>query len=423
MQSANAVDHEQHPLRVHRGPPAAINGPGAPEKRSLFQRPRVIISLAAVVIVGLIFGSFAVLHSFTHETTDDAFVDAHIISMAPKVAGRVAAVRVNDNQFVKAGDVLVEIDPRDLDASLAQKRAARDVAAAKEKSAETTVEQQEAHLKTLQAVADSTAATAESARANAVKLRSDFQHNDQLFNQGVIAKETFQDSEHDADAAEKTFNADQRQNQAANAYRNEAEKQLANDRVQVQQEKADVAQAEADLQAAELQRSYATIRAPEDGRVTNRAVSAGDYVQVGQALMAIVPTHLFVTANFKETQLTNMRPGQPATISVDAYPDTKWHAHVDSIMAGSGARFSLLPPENATGNYVKVVQRVPVKIVFDESPDRQRVLGPGMSVEPDVQVGHGFGTAVKVIVGAALLIAGAIFAAAWWLRRIRHAGA
>src|SRR5689334_16755279 len=134
--------------------------------------------------------------------------------------------------------------------------------------------------------------------------------------------------------------------------------------------------------------------------------------------MAIVPGDVWVTANFKENQIGAMRPGQPVEISVDAYPDKTFKGHVDSIQAGSGARFSLLPPENATGNYVKVVQRVPVKIVLDEQPDVQRVLGPGMSVMPDVKVKSGFGVAIKVVIGAAIAIALVVIGAAVWIGRV-----
>src|SRR5206468_6405313 len=158
--------------------------------------------------------------------------------------------------------------------------------------------------------------------------------------------------------------------------------------------------AEATEKQAELPLSYAKITAPEDGHITSKPVEPGAYLQVGQNLMALVTPQVWVTANFKETQLRDMRPGQPVAISVDAYPDRQLRGHVDSIQAGSGARFSLLPPENATGNYVKVVQRVPVKIALDEQPDVQRVLGPGMSAEPDVKVKPGFGIAITTAVVA-----------------------
>jgi membrane fusion protein, multidrug efflux system len=153
--------------------------------------------------------------------------------------------------------------------------------------------------------------------------------------------------------------------------------------------------------------------------VTNKSIEPGDYVQVGQPLFAIVPPHVWATANFKETQLTNMRPGQPAEVEVDAYPARSLHGHVDSIQAGSGARFSLLPPENATGNFVKVVQRVPVKIALDEQPSVQEVLGPGMSAVPDVKVRGGFGPAVTVIIMAGLAILLVVGATVWWLGKIQ----
>jgi membrane fusion protein (multidrug efflux system) len=162
--------------------------------------------------------------------------------------------------------------------------------------------------------------------------------------------------------------------------------QVAASRSQVDAASAEIQQAQAAIQQAELNLSYTKIYAPESGRVTRRMVEEGAYLQVAQSLFAIVPDDLWVTANFKETQLTYMRPGQPAMISVDAYPGKVFNAHVDSIQRGSGAAFSLLPPENATGNYIKVVQRVPVKIVFDEPPDPSYALGPGMSVNPAVRV-------------------------------------
>ena len=176
---------------------------------------------------------------------------------------------------------------------------------------------------------------------------------------------------------------------------------------------------EAELHQAELQESYTKITAPEAGRVTNKSIEPGDYVQVGQPLFAIVSPKVWVTANFKETQLTDMRPGQPAEIEVDAYPSRSLRGHVDSIQAGSGARFSLLPPENATGNFVKVVQRVPVKIVLDEQPNVQQVLGPGMSAVPDVKVKGAFWPALEVSVVALLAALAVTGATVWWLRKIQ----
>ena len=393
----------------------AASSTGMAPKRPLLRRPAVVIALTGLVVLGILYGASAAFHAFTHESTDDAFIDSHIISIAPRIAGRVGAVHVNDNQLVKKGDPLVDIDPADAEAVVAQKRAARDVAAAKERNAETAAQQADAHLNTVHAGYEAAGASAVAASADANKLRGDLRRNQELISTGAISKQDFEHSSIDTRAAEANLDSKKKQMDAAGAYMGEAEKQAESGHVQIDAAKAEVAEAEAALHQAELQASYARVTAPEDGRVTNKAVEAGDYVQVGQALMAVVSPNVWVTANFKETQLRAMRPGQHVLVAVDAYPGRPLRAHVDSIQAGSGARFSLLPPENATGNYVKVVQRVPVKIVFDEQMDVQRVLGPGMSAIPDVQVGGGFATGIKVAVGAILLIAVAIVGAAVWI--------
>jgi membrane fusion protein (multidrug efflux system) len=319
------------------------------KKRSLFRRPAVIVVAAALAIAGIAYGAFTMFHSFTHESTDDAFIDAHISLTAPKIAGRVAAVHIDDNQDVKKGDLLVEIDPADAEAALAQAKAKL------------------GHDQAAQLKAD-----------------QDLKRQQDLFGKGAISPQ-------DRDTAI--------QNAATT--------------------KADVQTDKAAIQQAELNLTYAKIFAPEDGRVTKKAVEPGDYVQVGQNLFALVMPERWTTANFKETQLRNMRPGQRAEVSVDAYPDYPLRGHVDSIQAGSGAHFSLLPPENATGNYVKVVQRVPVKIVFDEQPDVQRVLGPGMSVVPTVAVSDGAGVLLTVVSIGIVLAIGVIVGAALWIGRVR----
>jgi membrane fusion protein (multidrug efflux system) len=395
--------------------------PELPAKRGLLHRPAIVIAIAAIVIGAIIYGSLGLFHSLTHESTDDAFIDAHVIAIAPKIAGRVTAVHVNDNQPVKKGDPLVDIDPADAEAVLAQKRAALEVARAKERSAETAAEQAVAHLDTLHAGYEAAAASATAAAADANKQRGDLQRNAQLINTGAISKQDFEHSSIDTAAAQATLDSKKKQMDAAGAYLKEAEKQAEAARVQVDAGKAEVGEAEASARQAELQQSYAKITAPEDGRVTTKAIEPGAYVQVGQNLLALVTPRVWLTANFKETQLTDMRPGQPVEISVDAYPDRKLRGHVDSIQAGSGARFSLLPPENATGNYVKVVQRVPVKIVFDEQPDVQRVLGPGMSAVPDVKVKAGFGIAMTTAVVTIIAVLLVIIGTALWLGRIRLA--
>jgi membrane fusion protein (multidrug efflux system) len=272
----------------------------------------VLAAALALVLGGIYYYVFA----GGTESTDDAFIEGRIIQISPKVASYVARVYVDDNQSAGRGAPLVDLDPRDFEAKLAQAQA--NLAACE---------------------------------AQASQLQVDAQRAERLARERALSRQ-----ERDAAVAK-------------------AKTAVA----QLDQLRAAVRQAELDL-------SYTKIRAPEAGRVTRKSVEVGSYVQVGQALMAIVPQDYWVVANFKETQLTDIRPGQPVTVTVDAYPGHTFKGHVDSIQAGAGSAFSLLPPENATGNFVKVVQRVPVKIVFDEAPDPHFPLGPGMSVVPSVRV-------------------------------------
>jgi membrane fusion protein (multidrug efflux system) len=396
--------------------------PDKPQRKAtpFFRRPVVVLIIALLAVTGILYGASIFLHSMTHESTDDAFIDGHVISIAPKVSGKVIAVHVDDNQQVRKGDLLFEIDPRDFDAIAAQKRAALVVALARRKTADTSAEQAEAHMRTLAAVAESVQATVNASRANATKLESDLRRNRQMITTGVISKQELEHSTTDVASAEADVESKSKQLEAASAYNTEAEKQTDVAHTQVDAASAEVGEAKATLAQAELQLSYTRVIAPEDGRVTSKSVEPGNYVQVGQMLLAIVPNEVWVTANFKETQLADMQPGQPALISVDAYPSRDLRAHVDSVQAGSGARFSLLPPENATGNFVKVVQRVPVKIVFDEKPETQRVLGPGMSAVPNVKVKDSLVPAIIVGVIACLAIIGVLIGAGFLLTNNRN---
>lgn len=400
------IDRQEHSLPVETTP--------------LFRRRGVVLAAAAILILAIAYVATVFFHQLTHETTDDAFIDAHIISVAPKIAGRVSSVKINDNELVKKGDLLVEIDPRDVEAMVAQKQAALDVARARLENAQMSAEQAEAHVKTLLAVYSSTVAATKAAAADTEKLRGDLERNSGLIKSGAISKMDFQHSQSDANSSEATLDSKQKQLQAAAAYAEEGKKQAGSAQAQASAAQAEVTEAEAELHQVELQRSYTEITAPESGRVTNKSVEPGNYLQIGQPIFAIVPQTIWVTANFKETQLTQMRPGQPVAIEVDAYPARTLRGHVDSIQAGSGARFSLLPPENATGNFVKIVQRVPVKIAFDEQPDVKQVLGPGMSAVPDVKVKSGIGPAISVTLIALLAIGMVSGAAIWWLNRISY---
>jgi membrane fusion protein, multidrug efflux system len=435
------------------------------EKRAtpIYKRARVMIIAAIVVLIGLTFGVRHFVYASAHETTDDAFIEAHIIQISPKVTGHIAKVYVTDNQHVKKGDLLAEIDSRDYEARLAQAKATQLAAQSKVQAASINVNvtsttagagveqasssvqtaksnvdnaraaveaahgrfaQTQAQVTTAQANAASAQAQVTAAEAEATRANADAQRYSELYKQQVISRQQYDNAVASAQTATASLEAARKKAAATDAQISEARaaeqaaqgavqqsqaqvgvaqsqvgeasgrlsaanaapQQVAASRAQVNTAAADVEQAKAAVDQAELNLSYTKIYAPEDGTVTKKVVEVGAFVQVGQALLAIVPDEVWVIANFKETQLDAIRPGQPVDIKVDAYPSRIFKGHVDSLQTGTGARFSLLPPENATGNYVKVVQRVPVKIVFDEQPDPQYPIGPGMSVEPEVRV-------------------------------------
>jgi membrane fusion protein (multidrug efflux system) len=335
-------------------------------RRRLFR-----IAIVGVPLLVVALGAYYFIAVRPYETTDDAFIDGHAIQISPKVAGHVMQVLIKDNQFVRKGDPLVKIDPRDFDARLAEARAG--LVFAKSRVAEAN-----SQLAVAQATAQQDRAAVGSAEAEAKRAQADLERYQSVEKRAV--------SREQVDAAIAAGQSTAAALVVAHKKADAAEAQVGLSRAQIAAAEADVQRAEAAVQQAELDRSYADISAPEDGWVTHRVVEEGEYVQVGQALLAVVEPHPWVTANFKETQLRYMKPGQFVRIEVDAFPQKKFKGHVDSIQAGTGARFSLLPPENAVGNYVKVVQRVPVKIVFEEGEDTNILLPLGASVVPKVKV-------------------------------------
>lgn len=375
---------------------------------------RALALTGGVLLLGAILGLY--LHYRVRESTDDAQVDGHIAPVASKIYGNVAQVLVDDNQEVKAGQVLVKIDPRDFQARVDEARARLAVAESQARAAganvpwtrETTSSEHssaEAELTRAQAAYDQ-ARTADLAyaranvgksRANAELAKADLARYTPLMQKGEISKQQYDAAAARAKATESALQADQEK--LAQAERNveitraalaAAQAKLAAAQANFRQvnirsaEAASAAaaaqQARAALEAAELQLSYTTVTAPIDGVVTRKQVEPGQIVQPGQGLLVIVPLRqVWVTANFKETQLSKMKPGQKAYVKVDTYGET-FSGRVDSIAGATGARLSLLPPENATGNFVKVVQRIPVKIVLDPIPQGKAVLRPGMNV-------------------------------------------
>jgi len=362
---------------------AAPKGNGA--KLARLNSPWFIWPATGVLAV-LLFFALSYLNSFlTHESTDDAFIAAHVVSIAPRISGQVAAVHVLDNEMVRSNELLVEIDPSSYSITVAQKEASAEAQSANYKAFLAGYELMRTKVTTAEATVRQSKADADAAGATAGRAQADFQRMEELRKQNTISQQE--------------FDASQAANQSAQADLNAATQKVAVDTSKVDEAKATLAATEAaitmalaqwqeaqtNIASAQLNLSYTKIFAPCDGRVTRKAVEPGNYVQVGQQLMSIVPTDIWVVANFKESQLKKMKPGQPALVEIDALGKSL-RAHVDSIQAGSGAAFSLLPPENATGNYVKVVQRVPVKILFDKPLPADHVIGPGLSVTPDVQV-------------------------------------
>jgi membrane fusion protein (multidrug efflux system) len=330
-----------------------------PRKRRFYQSIWFKIAIVLIVIALIVGGILWWLDARQYEDTDDAFIDTHIVHIAPQIAGQIIDLKVNDNQLVQQGQLLAEISPKDTQAKLAQVQA-------QGLQAETQYEQMLAN----QAAA---LASRRGAEAQATNTASDLARYLSL--QKTNPQAVAQQQVDQAVATDRNARA-----QASNAAA-----QVAAAAAQVAGAKAQIKTAEAELATAEINLSYTKIYAPETGHVTQRSVALGNYVTPGQDLMTIVPLHLWVTANFKETQLALMRPGQPATVVADACGDADIRGHVDSVQRGAGQAFGILPPENATGNYVKVVQRVPVKILLDQIP-KDCTLGPGMSVEPTVKV-------------------------------------
>jgi membrane fusion protein, multidrug efflux system len=356
-------------LESATSPGAMVESKPVPPPRKR-RRRWPIISIGGLILIAAVVVFY--LHFIApYESTDDAFIEGYVPFVSPRVPGQVIRLAVRDNELVKEGDLLVEIDPRDFQTALEQDSA--NLAAA-----QTQLEQAKAQVTVDEAKVAQQKAAVVAAEADASHRESDLKRY-QSVESRAVSRTQFDLTQTQATSSSASVEEARQQEKAAEA-------QLNLSQVSVKTAAARVQQTEAALQQDELNLSYTKVIAPVTGKVTRRTIEQGAYVQAGQSLLALVPTNLWVVANFKETQLTHMRPGQPVRMRVDAYPKREFKGTVDSLQAGTGARFSLLPPENAVGNYVKVVQRVPVKILFDEPLDTQLDFAPGMSVEPKVRV-------------------------------------
>ncbi|CCP02679.1 HlyD family secretion protein [Erwinia amylovora Ea644] len=369
--------------------------PSAPDDQSLVQnesqpaddgqqdensRPRPgkkpLIILGIVVVIMLFVALLFWLMTRNIETTDDAFTEANAVTIAPKIAGYITQLKVKDNQRVKEGDLLVVIDARDATAQRDRAEAQLGVAVAQLHQAQAQLD-----LARVQYPAQKQQALAQLARAEANYLNA---REDDKRQRGVDPRATSQRNIDAASARLRTAKAELSDAQAQVAVASQVALQIRQQETRVEACQSQVDQAQAQLNTASLNLSYTEVRAPYDGFISKRNVQPGTLVQAGSSLFSLVSPDVWIVANFKESQLARMKPGNKVDISVDAWPDLKLKGHVDSIQMGSGSRFSAFPSENATGNYVKIVQRVPVKIVIDSGLDANHPLPIGLSVEPKV---------------------------------------
>lgn len=420
-------------------------GAARDSRRKLAVRIAGASLLVPLVAAGIVY----YFHARAYESTDNAFIEGDVIQVSPRVSGQVIRVAVQDNQHVSRGDLIAEIDSRDYDARAAEARshladisaraagaqsnllltsnvsgavldeagAGADAAREQIRIMQARGEQEVAAVRAAeaglgQAEAQQAAATAEADRSSndAVRYRAMYakdevsrQQLERVETQAKAARANLEASKQTVEAAKANLAHAKASQVSTQAALRQAAQQLTQARGKIKEAQsapqqieirraeiaalhAQIEQQHASLTQAELALSYTKIYAPDSGYITRKGVEPGNFVQAGQPLLALVSDRLWVVANFKETQLTHMRPGQPATLKIDAYPQLRLRGTVESIQSGTGARFSLLPAENATGNYVKVVQRVPVKIVLTEAPPACYRLGPGMSVTPEVKV-------------------------------------
>ena len=326
--------------------------------------------LAAILLcVGIFF--YWLLYMHPYESTDDAFVDARSISIQPKVGGYLVDVPVTDNQHVEGGEILFQIYQRDYEIALDQAKAQIQADEAAIKNIDAQIQAQNANIDVSKAQVATAEAALKFAQEDAARYKDLAERGSGSIQQSQSATSTLQQRQAAVQSANASVVAAQKQVGALQAQRASTEAQLARDKAQVEQ--------------AELNLGYTTVRAVQPGRVVRLTGGIGQFAQAGQSLSMFVPDDIWVTANFKETQISDMRPGQPVEVGIDAYPGRKIHGTVASVQPGSGTAFSLLPAQNATGNYVKVTQRIPVKIVVKDWPT-DVAIGPGMSIVPTVTV-------------------------------------
>ncbi len=312
------------------------------DNRPEFKKKRVFVPIITIIIF-IIFGIIYSIHNYYYKSTDDAFIEGNIITVAPRISGQVISLKADDNKNVKKGDLLLEIDPNDYKIKLKQSQSKLEEARASLINIENEVKKALSEFEFAQ---------------------NDFDRYSKMYQKGIVSKQEYEESKTKLSASESVYNSA---------------------KAKYEETTSAIKRLEAEKEQDELNLSYTKIYASQDGMITNRSVEEGNYVQTAQPLFALVPEKIWIVANFKETQIANMKKGQPVTIKIDTFGRKKFKGEVESIQRSTGAKASLFPPENAVGSYVKIVQRVPVKIIFTEDISEYNIV-PGMSVVPEVKV-------------------------------------
>ena len=358
---------------------------GKPNNRT--RKIAAFIIFPILIVMGAVVLFFYREYKATRISTDDAFVDGRVHMIASRIQGTVKVLYVNDNQFVKRNHLMLEIDPADYEVRVKDARAGIETERERLSEIRHRVDTAKKQLTEIIASLEAAKANLELQKANLELAKADFQRTESLFKKEVIPKQQYDNAKTRNEVAMAQVKATQDQVKQVEASLETQRALIKQTESGLPTQEAQIRQKDAVLKGAELNLSYTKIYAPADGYISKRSVEVGNQIQPGQPLMAIVPLNdIWITANFKETQMERVIPGQKVRIVVDTYPKKVFDGKVESVQAGTGAVFSLFPPENATGNYVKIVQRIPVKIILDQGTDPSHILRIGMSVVPTILV-------------------------------------
>ncbi len=339
-------------------------------KRKPYQKKRVIIPVITAAVF-LCLGIFGIVYSAFYQSTDDAFVEAHLVYFSPRVSGQITELYVDDNTEVKKGEIIAQIDPKDFETELKNAQARLQKAQADLKVSTSDIEK-------MDAITSVNKNDIQSAKSKLEYATNDYIRYKNAYQDGSVTKQDLDNAIKNLSVAKALYKSAQDDLKASTSALLGAKSKKISQSAEIERLLAEVEQAKLNL-------SYTTLIAPIDGTITNKNVEIGTYVNAAHSILTIVPNERYIIANFKETQVANMKEGQKVTIKIDTFGSKRFKGHVDSIQKASGAKASLFPPENAVGSYVKVVQRIPVKIKFDEDISKYNIV-PGMSVVPKVKV-------------------------------------